>query len=105
HSPYFTPLVPLHDQLQPTLLFRPGLWLVLAVVVGACAWRARSTPAGAFALGVTASAIVYVMAFFALRVAAGFRYAYWCLLPPIARAVAPVRARCAAIPNPARADQ
>jgi hypothetical protein len=105
HSPYFTPLVALHDQLQPTLLFRPGLWLLLAVVVGACAWRARSTPAGAFAVGVTASAIVYVMAFFALGVAADFRYAYWCVLATIAGAVAAVLARCEAIPNRASADQ
>jgi hypothetical protein len=105
HSPYFTPLVALHDQLQPTLLFRPGLWLVLAVVVGACAWRARSTPAGAFALGVTASAIVYVMAFFVLGVAADFRYAYWCVLATIAGAVAAVLARYDQIPNQASADQ
>jgi hypothetical protein len=105
HSPYFTPLVALHDQLQPTLLFRPGLWLVLAVVVGVCAWRARSTPAGAFALGVTASAIVYVMAFVVLGVAADFRYAYWCVLATIAGAVAAVLARCETIPNRASADQ
>jgi hypothetical protein len=105
HSPYFTPLAALHNQLQPTLLFRPGLWLVLAVVVGACAWRARSAPAGAFALGVTASAIVYVMAFFVLGVAADFRYAYWCVLATIAGAVAAMLARCEAIPNRAGADQ
>jgi hypothetical protein len=105
HSPYFRPLVALHDQLQPTLLFRPGLWLVLAVAVGACAWRARSTPAGAFALGVTASAIVYVMAFFVIGVAADFRYGYWCVLATIAGAVAAVLARCEAIPNRASADQ
>ena len=53
HSRYFTPLVSLHDMLQPTLLFRPGLWLVLAMVIGALAWRTRSTPAGAFAVSVT----------------------------------------------------
>lgn len=105
HSPYFTPLVALHDQLQPTLLFRPGLWLVLAGVVGACAWRARSTPAGAFALGVTASAIAYVLAFFVLGVAADFRYAYWCVLATMAGAVAAVLARCDQNPNRASADQ
>ena len=105
HSPYFTPLVALHDQLQPTLLFRPGLWLVLAVVVGVCAWRARSTPAGAFALGVTASATVYVMTFFVLGVAADFRYAYWCVLATIAGAVAAVLARCDQAPNRPSADQ
>src|SRR6266436_6653223 len=105
HSPYFTPLVALHDQLQPTLLFRPGLWLVLAVVVGVCAWRARSTPAGAFALGVTASATVYVMTFFVLGVAADFRYAYWCVLATIAGAVAAVLARYEQIATPAPAGQ
>ena len=36
-SPYFTPLVALHDMLQPTLLFRPGLWLALAVAAAAFA--------------------------------------------------------------------
>jgi len=45
HSPYFTPLVALHDGLQPTILFRPGLWLVLAIATGAFAWRARATAA------------------------------------------------------------
>ena len=74
------PLLELHDALQPTLLFRPGLWLALALAVLALAWRARLTPAGAFAVGVTASAVVYVLTFFAVGVAADFRYAYWCVL-------------------------
>jgi hypothetical protein len=87
-SPYFRPLVALHDALQPTLLFRPGLWLVLAVAVGGFAWRTRGTPAGAFAVSVTASAVVYVMTFFAVGVAADFRYAYWCVLATLAGAVA-----------------
>src|ERR1700704_28648 len=34
HSGYFAPLVVLHDALQPTLLFRPGLWLLPAILVG-----------------------------------------------------------------------
>jgi len=93
HSRYFIPLVALHDMLQPTLLFRPGLWLVLAVVTGALAWPTRSTPAGAFAVSVTASAVVYVMTFFAVGVAADFRYAYWCVLATLAGAVAAVLAR------------
>src|SRR5215813_142349 len=105
HSPYFTPLVALHDQLQPTWLFRPGLWLVLAIAVGVCVWRARSTPAGAFALGVTASATVYVMTFCVLGVAADFRYAYWCVLATIAGAVAAVLARRDQIPKRPSADQ
>jgi hypothetical protein len=93
-SPYFRPLVALHDALQPTVLFRPGLWLVLAVAVGALAWRVRSTPAGAFALGVTSSAVVYVMTFFVVGVAADFRYAYWCVLATLAGIVAVGVAHC-----------
>jgi hypothetical protein len=87
-SPYFRPLVRLHDALQPTLLFRPGLWLVLAITVCAYAWRQRSSPAGAFAVGVTASAIVYVMTFFVVGVASDFRYAYWCVLATLVGAAA-----------------
>jgi uncharacterized membrane protein AbrB (regulator of aidB expression) len=79
--------------LQPTLLFRPGLWLVLAILIGGWAWRTRSTPAGAFAVSVTASAVVYVMTFFPVGVAADFRYAYWCVLATLAGAVAAVLAR------------
>jgi hypothetical protein len=93
HSRYFAPLVVLHDALQPTLLFRPGLWLLLAVAVGGFAWPARATPAGAFAVGVTSSAVVYVMTFFAVGVAADFRYAYWCVLATLAGAVAAAFAR------------
>ena len=93
--PAFKALVALHDALQPTLLFRPGLWLILALAIGGFAWRARATPAGAFAIGVTASAAVYVLSFFPLGVAADFRYAYWCVLATLAGAVATVMARCA----------
>jgi hypothetical protein len=92
-SPYFTPLVALHDRLQPTLLFRPGLWLALAVAAGIFAWPARSTPAGAFTIGVTASAVVYVMTFFVAGVASDFRYAYWCVLAALAGGVAAILAR------------
>jgi hypothetical protein len=88
HSPYFTPLLALHNALQPTLLFRPGSWLVLAVAVFGLSWRARSTPSGAFAVTVTASAIVYMLTFFFVGVAADFRYAYWCVLATLTGAVA-----------------
>ena len=94
HRPYFRPVLALHDLLQPTLLFRPGLWLLLAGAVGASAWRARSSASGAFAVGVTVSAIVYVASFFAFGVAADFRYAYWCVLATLAGAVAAVLAYC-----------
>jgi hypothetical protein len=88
HRQPFTYLVAVHDVLQPTLLFRPGLWVILAAGVGALAWRARSTAAGAFAVAVTVSAVVYVLSFVLLGVAADFRYAYWCVLATIAGAPA-----------------
>jgi hypothetical protein len=93
HSPYLRTLLKLHDRLQPGVLFRPGLWLLLAVAIGAFSWRRRETPPGAFALGVTACAAVYVMSFFVVGVAADFRYAYWCVLATLAGAVAAVLAR------------
>ena len=44
----------------------------------------RATPSGALAVGVTASAVIYVMTFFALGVATDFRYGYWCVLASLA---------------------
>jgi hypothetical protein len=93
HRPYFTPLVALHDQLQPTVLFRPGLWLMLAFAVAAWSFPVRGIPAGAFAVAVSTSAIVYVLSFAVLGVAADFRYGYWCVLATLAGAVAAVLAR------------
>jgi hypothetical protein len=87
-NPYFRPLLALHSVLEQTVLFRPGLWLVLAMAVVAAAWRTRATALGAFALGASASAIVYVGTFFAVGVASDFRYAYWCVLATLAGAVA-----------------
>ena len=97
HSRYFTPLLALHEVLQPRLLFRPGLWLILSLAVLLSVWPARATPAGAFAIGVTASAIVYVISFFVLGVASDFRYAYWCVLGTLAGGVAAALVRCDAI--------
>ncbi len=92
-NPYFRPLLALHGVLERSLLFRPGLWLLLATAVGAAAWRARATATGAFVVGVSASAIVYVMTFFAVGVASDFRYAYWCVLAVLAGALAAPAAR------------
>jgi hypothetical protein len=93
HSRYFQPVLTLHELLQPTLVFRPGLWLVLAIAIAAWSWRRRTVPQGAFAIGVNASAIVYVMSFFVLGVAADFRYAYWCVLTVLAGGVAALMTR------------
>jgi len=90
---YFRPLLALHGVLERSLLFRPGLWLLLATAVGVAAWRARARPTGAFAVGVSASAVVYVMTFFAVGVASDFRYAYWCVLAVLGGALAALAAR------------
>ena len=85
---YLQPLLALNRVIERTILFRPGLWLVLAIGVCAAGWRMRASPEGAFAIGVTASAAVYVMTFFVAGVASDFRYAYWCVLAVLAGAVA-----------------
>jgi hypothetical protein len=92
HNPYFGAVLKLHETLQPSLVFRPGLWLLLAIAIGTLSWRQRETRAGAFAVGVSACAAVYVMSFFVLGIAADFRYAYWCVLGTLAGAVAAVLA-------------
>jgi hypothetical protein len=92
---YFTALVSLHDALKDTVLFRPGFWLVLATAFCALGWRARNTPAGAFAWGAAGSGAVYVLSFFPVGVATDFRYAYWCVLAVLAAAVPVLRASLA----------
>src|SRR5262249_60151133 len=86
-------------------LLRAGFRPVLGVGVGAWPGAAPATPAGAFAVGVPASAVVYVMTFFVLGVAADFRYAYWCVLATIAGVVATVLARYEQIATRATAGQ
>ena len=88
NSPPMRAIVALHEALAPSVLFRPGSWLILAGAVFALAWRLRSGPEGAFAVAVTASAIVYVMTFLVVGVASDFRYAYWCVLATLVAAVA-----------------
>jgi hypothetical protein len=94
NSPYRKPLLRLHQMLQPTLLFRPGLWLLLALTTGALSWRRRETPGGTFAVAVSACAAVYVLSFFVIGIGADFRYAYWCVLGTLAALVAMVGCRC-----------
>jgi len=101
NSPYFKPVLAAYHWLEPTLLFRTGFWLVLAIGICALAWPARATPTGAFAVGVSASAIVYVTTFLAVGVAADFRYGYWCVLATLAGAVAAPLAHCARRTAPA----
>ncbi|MGZ8323532.1 MAG: hypothetical protein ACXW3N_10540, partial [Rhodoplanes sp.] len=73
----FVALVAVSDALKPTPLFRVSFWLILCGAICAAAWRRRETPAGAFALAVAGSAVVYVLTYALVGVAADFRYAYW----------------------------
>lgn len=82
--PAFVVIKTIHDTLKPTPLFRAGSWLFVCIAVCAFAWRRRDTPAGAFAMAVGGSAVIYVLAFFAVGVASDFRYSYWAVLAGLA---------------------
>jgi hypothetical protein len=77
-------LLPLHEALQSSILYRAGLWLILAVAVLGWAWRARTTPSGAFAVSIAAAGIFYVMTFGLIGVASDLRYAHWGVLAGLA---------------------
>jgi hypothetical protein len=87
-NPRLMALKALHDALKPTPLLRPGTWLLFDITVCLFAWRRRNLPAGAFALGICGSAVVYLLTFFAVGVATDFRYAYWAVLAGLTGAVA-----------------
>ena len=84
--PAFMTLRAVDDALKRTPVMRAGTWLVLCAIVVALAWRRRETPEGAFAIGICASAVIYVMTFAAVGVASDFRYAYWAVLAAISGA-------------------
>lgn len=83
-DPWFAALLAAHDALYLTPLFRTGTWALLALLLGAAAWPIRQAPAGAFALALGGSALVYVMTYAAVGVAADFRYGYWAVLAVLA---------------------
>ena len=83
-KPAFVFVKSVHDALKPTPLMRPGVWLLACIVICALAWPRRATPAGAFALGVAGSAVVYVLTYLAVGVASDFRFAYWAVIAAIA---------------------
>jgi hypothetical protein len=87
-NPRLMALKAVHDTLKQTPVFFAGTWLLLDIIVCGFAWRRRDTPEGLFALGICASAIVYMMTFYAVGVATDFRYAYWAVLAGFAGAVA-----------------
>jgi hypothetical protein len=87
-NPRLMALKSIHDALKPTPLFRAGTWLLLDMAVCLFAWRRRDTPAGAFALGICGSAVLYLLTLFSVGVATDFRYAYWAVLAGLAGTVA-----------------
>jgi hypothetical protein len=77
--------------LKPTPLFRAGTWLLLNAAICAWAWRKRHAPAGAFVVAVSGSAVVYVLTFFFVGVAAEFRYALWAVIAGLIGALPSIR--------------
>jgi hypothetical protein len=86
--PAFHAVTTMDRWLKRTPLLRPGSWLLLCIVVCAWAGRRSDTKSGAFALAVCGSAVVYVMTFLAVGVAADFRYCLWAVLAGLTGAVA-----------------
>jgi hypothetical protein len=106
HNPYFMALLPLYEALKPTLLFRIGLWMILALAEVGWAWPARRTPSGAFAISIAAAGIIYVMTFGVLGVATDFRYAHWGVLAGLGGLIPALLARreLRALENPRAAS-
>ena len=80
----FAAVQSIHDVLEPTPLFRSGTWLLACFAVCALAWYQRDTAYGAYAIGISGSAAIYVLTFFAVGVASDFRYAYCAVLASLA---------------------
>jgi hypothetical protein len=85
--PAFMTFKSILEALQPTPLFRMGTWLLTSLLFCALAWRRRSTPDGAFVVGVCGSAALYVLSYLPLGVASEFRYVYWAVLASAAGGV------------------
>jgi len=84
---WFAALKSTNDVLKPTPFFRIATWLAVCAVLCARGWRCRDTPVGAFIFGVAGSAVVYVLTFLAVGVAADFRYGYFAVLAGLTSAV------------------
>jgi hypothetical protein len=93
HNRYFMGLLPLHDALKSTLLYRIGCWMLLCAAIIGWAWPARRTPSGAFAISIAAAGVFYVMTFGVLGVATDFRYAHWAVVAALGGLVPALIAR------------
>ena len=83
---WFMAVKAIHDALLPTPLFRAGTWLLVCIVWCALAWRRRATPEGAFLIGTSGAAVVYMATFYPVGVAGDFRYAVPAVLAALAGA-------------------
>jgi hypothetical protein len=93
HNPIFMALLPLHDALKSTILYRTGFWLILSLAIVGWAWPARRAPSGAFAISIAAAGIFYIMTFGLLAVATDFRYAHWGVVAGLAGLIPALLAR------------
>jgi hypothetical protein len=93
HNPHFLALLPLHDALKATILYRVGLWLLLGVAVVGWAWPARRTQSGAFAISVAGAGIFYLLTFGLLGVATDFRYSHFGMVASLAGLIPALLAR------------
>lgn len=84
----FMAMMAVHDALKATPLFRMAVWLFGSLVIATLAWRRRTTPAGAFALATSASGAAFLASYWAVGVAADYRYGYWTVLASLAGAAA-----------------
>jgi hypothetical protein len=74
---YFMRLYKATDALKESFLFRPLTWLLMVLATLVAAWKYRTTPAGSYAVAMSASALAYVATFLLVGVASDYRYIYW----------------------------
>jgi hypothetical protein len=84
NNSWYAALKKVHDALLPMPLFRAGTWLLLCMLWCVLGWRRRTTPPGAFRVGTSGSAVIYMATFFPAGVASDFRYALWAVLAGLA---------------------
>jgi hypothetical protein len=82
------PIIAINEVLKATPLFSLWPWFGLNVLLLLPAWRLRQSTLGNFAWSVSASATVYILAFFLIGVASDFRYGFWLVLADVAAAIA-----------------
>jgi hypothetical protein len=87
HNAYFMRLYETTDALKETFLFRPLTWLLTVLATLVAAWKYRATPAGSYAVAMSASGLAYVATFLPVGVASDYRYVYWVVAAGLTSAV------------------